>query len=68
MSEQRHVFVTGASGCVGHYVVESLLQNPLFRIHALLRDPGKLRADLCERVEVMRGSLEDLSSFQAQLA
>ena len=68
VSEERQVFVTGASGCVGHYVVERLLEDPRNRIHALLREPGRLRADLRDRVTVHVGELEAISDLEPLLA
>ena len=38
----RNVFITGASGCIGHYVVEALLSEPDLHLYLLLRNPGKL--------------------------
>lgn len=67
MSEGRNVFLTGASGCVGHYVVERLLEDPRNRVHVLLRDPARLREDLLDRVIVHRGGLEDFSTFEPVL-
>ncbi len=55
--------MTGGAGCVGHYVVESLLSDPGNRLHVLLRDPSKLRADLRERVTVHVGDLARPSDF-----
>ncbi len=68
VSKERQVFVTGASGCVGHYLVERLLEDPRNRIHALLRNPDRLRADLRDRVTVHVGALEEISNLKPLLA
>jgi nucleoside-diphosphate-sugar epimerase len=41
----RRVFVTGASGCVGHYVVETLVRESRHELFLLVRDPARLRID-----------------------
>ena len=55
--------MTGAAGCVGHYVVEALLEDPGNQLHLLLRDPGKLRADLLLRATVHIGDLAKPETF-----
>lgn len=55
----RQVLVTGAAGCVGHYVIEHLLELGDVRPVVLLRDPGRLREDLRARVTCIKGDLAD---------
>ncbi|MBM3270652.1 MAG: NAD-dependent epimerase/dehydratase family protein [Candidatus Sericytochromatia bacterium] len=64
--QQAQVFVTGGAGCVGHYLIEQLLAGG-WRVHALVRDPGRLRADLLARVEVIRGDLADPAGWASRL-
>lgn len=40
-----NVFVTGVSGCVGHYVFDALSETPDLHLYLLVRDPAKLRFD-----------------------
>ncbi len=61
--QEAKVFLTGGAGCVGHYVIERLLADPGRQVHALVRDPDRLRADLRERVVVHVGDLGDPASF-----
>lgn len=42
-AHRRKVFVTGATGCVGHYVVEALLERGDCDLTLLVRDPAKFR-------------------------
>jgi nucleoside-diphosphate-sugar epimerase len=58
----RLVLVTGAAGCVGHYMIEALLEEAGVQVRALVRDPGKLRADLRHhpRVDLVVADLERL--------
>ncbi|NDC82831.1 NAD(P)-dependent oxidoreductase [bacterium] len=40
----KHIFITGASGCVGHYVTEQLLNaNDDWHLHLLLRSTSNLK-------------------------
>ncbi len=41
----KKVFITGASGCVGHYVVDQLIKNPDYQLYLLVRNPAKLMFD-----------------------
>ena len=54
------IFITGASGCVGHYVVEQLLENPKLELHLMVRDPDRLRFDYKSepRIVVHEGNME----------
>ncbi|MEL7083986.1 MAG: NAD(P)-dependent oxidoreductase [Cyanobacteria bacterium P01_A01_bin.3] len=38
----RNIFITGASGCIGHYVIEALLSEPDLHLYLLIRNRGKL--------------------------
>lgn len=57
LAPMRQVFVTGAAGCVGHYVLEHLLLRQDCHPVVLLRDPSRLRADLRARVTWIEGDL-----------
>lgn len=41
----NHIFITGASGCVGHYVTEQLLAADGWHLHLLLRPNSRLKWD-----------------------
>lgn len=41
-TNSKRIFITGASGCIGHYLVETLLQNTLHELFLLVRSPTKL--------------------------
>ncbi len=43
---KKKVFITGASGCIGHYVVDRFLTQDTYEIHLLVRDPKRLRFDI----------------------
>ena len=65
----RTVLVTGAAGCVGHYVLDALAADGSWRVKALVRDPEKLHARWREHpaVEVVVGDVEGLATRQAVL-
>lgn len=65
----RHIFITGATGCVGHYVVAHLLAHTTDVLHLLVRDPARMRLALPEeRVRWHRGDLTDVPAFAPALA
>ncbi|MFC1752483.1 NAD-dependent epimerase/dehydratase family protein [Thermoproteota archaeon] len=41
----QKIFVTGASGCIGHYIIEQLINRPATELHLLLRNPARLLFD-----------------------
>lgn len=66
----KRIFMTGASGCVGHYLVESLLQDTPHELFLLLRSPQKLLEAFREhpRVHVVEGSLSEIDQWAELLA
>ena len=59
---KRNLFITGASGCVGHYIFDQLVKDPEWQLYLLLRDPSKLKRDLklFPNVKVIRGEMKDI--------
>ncbi|MGG6268219.1 NAD-dependent epimerase/dehydratase family protein [Leptolyngbya sp. AN03gr2] len=45
----KRIFVTGASGCIGHYLVEALIQDTQHELFLLVRDANKLKIDVTAR-------------------
>ena len=43
------ILVTGASGCVGHYISETLIQNTDHELFLFVRNPAKLQVDIAAR-------------------
>lgn len=39
----KNLFITGLSGCVGHYLFDLLKDRPDLQINALVRDPARLK-------------------------
>jgi len=63
------ILITGASGCVGHYVVDHLLQLTDRPLWLLVRDPNKLQFPWRNhpQIEVLQGDLRDLDRFADRL-
>jgi nucleoside-diphosphate-sugar epimerase len=59
------ILVTGASGCVGHYVSETLIKNSDHELFLLVRDPAKLKIDtqVRERVHVIVGDMATIGDL-----
>jgi nucleoside-diphosphate-sugar epimerase len=62
------ILVTGASGCVGHYVSETLIENSTHELFLLVRNPAKLQVDTQVRpgIHVVTGdmsTIEDLADL-----
>ncbi len=62
----RNIFLTGASGCVGHYVLDELLKYPENKIYALVRNPHHFLSDYLSNPQIVfvKGELKDLSPFK----
>lgn len=41
----KRIFITGASGCIGHYIAEALIQETNHELFLLVRNPDKLKFD-----------------------
>lgn len=65
----KRIFVTGASGCIGHYVAEALIQETNHELFLLVRDPAKLKVDCTVRpgVTVLKGDLRQIEQFEELL-
>jgi nucleoside-diphosphate-sugar epimerase len=61
----KRIFVTGASGCVGHYLVEALIQETDHDLFLLVRNPDRLKVDYNQRpgVTVLQGDLHMIEQF-----
>ncbi len=64
--ETLRVFMTGASGCIGHYILELLLESDRYELFLLLRQPEKLRLPVQgnPRVHLLQGGLENIAPFK----
>ncbi len=67
---KKKIFVTGATGCIGHYVLDELLTQSNIDIHLLVRDPQKFQASYQhhEAISFHRGDLEHIEAHQRILS
>ena len=59
------IFVTGASGCIGHYIAEALIQETEHELFLLVRNPTKLKFDYHYRpgITILKADLREIESF-----
>ncbi|MBH8563251.1 NAD(P)-dependent oxidoreductase [Nostoc sp. CENA67] len=62
---QKRILVTGASGCIGHYISETLIQNTNHELFLLVRNPSKLQVNTQARpgITVLQGDMQKISQF-----
>lgn len=61
----KNIFITGASGCIGHYIVESLLEDTDHFLYLLVRNPDKLQFEWKNnpRIKVLQGNLREIEEY-----
>ncbi|WP_017306439.1 NAD-dependent epimerase/dehydratase family protein [Spirulina subsalsa] len=61
----KRIFITGASGCIGHYFTELLIQETDHELFLLVRNPAKLKFDYNARpgITVLEGDMMDIEQF-----
>ncbi len=59
------IFITGASGCIGHYLVETLIKNTDHELFLMMRNPAKLQVPVDQRagVQVLKGDLREIGHY-----
>ena len=64
----KRIFMTGGSGCIGHYAIEQLAAGD-HDLFVLVRNPAKLRPDLAAlpNVTVLTGNLKEIEKHAALL-
>jgi nucleoside-diphosphate-sugar epimerase len=57
--EKKRILVTGASGCIGHYITEALIENTSHELYLLVRNRAKLQVDTQVRsgINVIEGDM-----------
>lgn len=64
------IFITGASGCIGHYILDQLLPSQSYELFLLVRTPEKLHPSIraAPQVQILPGNLTDIDQFADLLA
>ncbi len=62
----KRIFLTGASGCIGHYMTEALIQETDHELFLLVRNPAKLQFDYNARsnIHILQGDLQNIDQFK----
>jgi nucleoside-diphosphate-sugar epimerase len=65
----KRIFITGASGCIGHYIVEALIEQTNHELFLLVRNPDKLKFDYNTRsgIHILEGDLQNIEKFRELL-
>lgn len=66
----RRILVTGASGCIGHYLSEALIQHTDDELFLVIRDPRKFKisTESHPNAHIVQADLRDLESLRSLLA
>ncbi len=69
MSPKR-ILVTGASGCIGHYLAEALIQQTSHELFFLVRNLAKVQFDFKARPDItlIEADLREIGQFQELLS
>ncbi|MEO1427483.1 MAG: NAD(P)-dependent oxidoreductase [Cyanobacteria bacterium J06633_8] len=62
---QKRILVTGASGCIGHYISELLIQETKHELYLLVRNPDKLQVDTSARsgIHILQGDMQKVGDL-----
>lgn len=61
----KRILITGASGCIGHYIAEQLMQETDHELFLLVRNPAKFKLHpLRPGVTLLQGDLRQIEQFQ----
>ncbi|AFY49709.1 nucleoside-diphosphate-sugar epimerase [Nostoc sp. PCC 7524] len=62
---QKRILVTGASGCIGHYISEALIKETNDELYLLVRNPSKLQVDTKVRpgIHILQGDMQNISQL-----
>lgn len=66
---QKRIFLTGASGCIGHYIADQLIQHSDHELFLLVRNPVKVKFDYQARpnVHLLQGDMRQIEQFSRLL-
>jgi len=60
------IFITGGSGCIGHYIAEELITQTDHELFFLVRNPAKIQFNPKARsgIKIITGDLDQINQFQ----
>ncbi len=60
------IFITGGSGCIGHYIAELLIKNTDHELVFLIRNPSKIKFDYNYRqgIDIIQDDLTNIPAYQ----
>jgi nucleoside-diphosphate-sugar epimerase len=66
----KRIFITGASGCIGHYMTEALIQHTNHELYLLVRNPDKLKFNYQARpgIHLLVGDMSQIEEYSDLLA
>lgn len=66
----KRILITGASGCIGHYISETLIHHTDYELYLLVRNPLKLQVNTQFRpgIHVLQGDMQNISQLADLLA
>ncbi len=61
----KRILVTGASGCIGHYITEALIEQTDHELYLLVRNPAKLQVNTKFRpgITILQGDMGKIEDF-----
>jgi nucleoside-diphosphate-sugar epimerase len=68
-TNRKTLFITGASGCVGQYLLDLLIKDNRYDAHLLVRNANKLKPEIraCERFTIIQATLADFDLYKDAL-
>ena len=65
----KRIFITGASGCIGHYMSEALIKNTNHELYLLVRNPNSLQFDYRSRqgIHILVGDMSRIEEHSELL-
>jgi nucleoside-diphosphate-sugar epimerase len=67
---RRRILITGASGCIGHYLCETFIQHTDNELFLVVRDPNKLQVPIDSRpgINIVQADLRNLEPLRELLS
>ncbi len=63
--DKKNVFITGITGCIGHYLFDTLAPNPQYHLYLLVRNPAKIKFEYksYDRVTIINDNLCNIEKY-----